>query len=797
MDNKKSKDVWSRRALAGIEGIKRKTKTFFERYVTVEGTADEIKQEAKYRLNYASLGVALGLLAFFLARGTFPFSVRPMGAALMCAATAYTPFIYVGLVIASIFENNTLIYFVTYTVGFVLRFAGSYLFSKNKQELFYYDGIVIKALCATVMMFVCGAGSCVAGGFLYYDLFGALLGIVCAPVLVYLYSGVFDKKARFTALHDAGTAALMASLVFALRDMQLFGFSLGAVAAFGLSLYISKECGMLRGGIIGLICGLAYNMLYAPLFAISALVSGLFWKTGTVAASIAALLGGVFYGVYAGGFGTLRTLAPDLLCATLIFTPLANMELLPLPTLYRGGTSAGIAQAKETVASQSLRGTNLKLKNISDAMTTLAGIFHKLSNAEKKPELKRTAQRCRDCFFEHCNKCASYDICWDDKYPESEATLRDIAIEVYEGALATKASLAATPFEDCPCIDDILKDINNAYAKELSEALEGNKAEIFAVDYNAMSALLNEAINENAREYEIDEALTSRLKNAARYLNFTSHTLCVYGKRRKKIIASGVDLARVKLGVEEIRRSFERVIGAPLTGPAFSVEGGNVTMSLAASPLYKCEFFSRSAKKPGEDINGDSVTHFKNNEEYFYTVLSDGMGSGRDAALASRLTAVYLEKMLACGNNKSQTLSMLNSFISQKSKECFATVDLLEVDLLTGKASFIKSGAAASYILRGSSLFKIASQTMPIGIVRELNAEEVTFELLDNDIIVMVSDGVSACFEDGVWLTELLTEGWRRKDTPDDICLRILDAAAEHNGRRDDMSVAMIKVSKT
>ena len=83
------------------------------------------------------------------------------------------------------------------------------------------------------------------------------------------------------------------------------------------------------------------------------------------------------------------------------------------------------------------------------------------------------------------------------------------------------------------------------------------------------------------------------------------------------------------------------------------------------------------------------------------------MGSGEEAALTSRMCRVFLEKMLACGNKKSVTLEMLNNLICSKSTECFATVDLLEIDLMLGIASFIKSGAVPSYVIRDRRLIKL------------------------------------------------------------------------------------------
>ena len=98
----------------------------------------------------------------------------------------------------------------------------------------------------------------------------------------------------------------------------------------------------------------------------------------------------------------------------------------------------------------------------------------------------------------------------------------------------------------------------------------------------------------------------------------------------------------------------------------------------------------------------ETVNVFVSRKDYFYALISDGMGTGEDAAFTSELCSVFLEKMLGAGNSIETSLKMLNGFIRSKSRassagECSATVDLLELDLLTGSASFVKSGATCLF----------------------------------------------------------------------------------------------------
>ncbi len=773
-----------------------KLKSFFSLYITVDKSVP--KENIYRRLNFAAKGLSLGLMAFFLGRTEIFFSASPFGAALLSATGKYTPFIYIGLITSSLFSVGMAIpFFLMYSMGILLRFIISYCLLEKKKSPLFAEPVQYRALSATVMMFMMGVYRCIAGGFLWYDLLGTLIGMLTAPALTLLYCGVFIKKHRFTSWHDLGMASLMASCVFSVRSVTLLGFSISAIIAFGIALYISKECGMLRGGVAGLIAGLAHNVFYAPLFSVAGLISGLFWKMGTMAATGVALFCGIIYGVYMDGFASLQALAPDLLAGSLIFALLARLGIMPRPILYSGGGSLPDNYADRiAVAQKKDEGTTLRFKTMAAAFTSLSKTFYDLSNAQKRPEFSVVRDRCKGCFEKHCKSCTRNVICWDTQYEDTAEALTNLASSIYSGEVATKDRFPEYLTKRCTHIDEILSDINKSYARVLEDTMKSDKAEIFAIDYAAMSALLEDAIKENAKEYEVDEKLTAKLKSSARYLNFTSSSMAVYGKRRKQIIAGGVDLARVKLGVDEIRRSFERVAGVPLTSPDFSVEKGYITMTMQSARVFSVQSAKTTSQKEKELINGDSISFFENSEDYFYTLLGDGMGSGREAALTSRLATVYLDRMLRSGNKKEQSIKMLNSFLRQKNHESFTTVDLLEIDLLSGKASFLKSGAAPSYVLRGTSIFKISSNTMPVGITKELYSEEVSFSLEEGDMIVMISDGISESFEDGLWLADMLTHSIKPNTELDDICEMILDEAKLRNGERDDMTVGIVKICK-
>jgi stage II sporulation protein E len=278
-----------------------------------------------------------------------------------------------------------------------------------------------------------------------------------------------------------------------------------------------------------------------------------------------------------------------------------------------------------------------------------------------------------------------------------------------------------------------------------------------------------------------------------------AENLLVCGERKKYIIATGREVLRGGASAREIRAICEDVCGGSFTLPEYSVEEGSAAMTLESTRVFEVEYAGKQCAKRGEKLCGDAIGITESREDFFYGFICDGMGSGSAAEATARIGKTFLEKMLSFGNRKSTTLDMLNMFISNKSSECSSTVDLLEIDLLRGKASFTKSGATASYIVRRGSVYKISSDTMPLGLLPEVCAEVTEFSVCDGDVIVMCSDGVAndpEKDEEGgsVQLVEFLEHEYMQD--VEKIAENLLFDAARMRGRADDMTVGVFRVRR-
>ena len=179
-----------------------------------------------------------------------------------------------------------------------------------------------------------------------------------------------------------------------------------------------------------------------------------------------------------------------------------------------------------------------------------------------------------------------------------------------------------------------------------------------------------------------------------------------------------------------------------------------------------------------------------------YICLSDGMGSGSDAARTAELAVGFLKNMLTRGRVSEELLSMLNSFLKARcassAQECSATLDLFELDTFSGEATFYKCGAAPTYVCHGGNLFKLRSRTMPLGILPTPDLKELKMSLSCGDLVVLMSDGVSGGREDCPYLFDLLRQN---ASSPSDArTVDLIMRYARSNPEPDDTTVIVARV---
>ncbi len=782
---------------------KKSIKQLFGEYIgmyfeNLPKTKDELIDNLPELIKKAGYVVGNIILGYLFGSMALAYSAIPLGTAYLCSAKKYVGFIYLGLAISAATEKTGLAIplFLIYTALYLARLLVYRTFGREENSFEVFGESVgyrlIEGFSASLLISVYRAASF---GFLYYDLFGGLFEVATVPIFIYLYEFWFNDKYKYSIKREIGLITLLCAILLAIKDTYVYGFGLCLTVTAILTLYISKNAGAMRGGIYGLVFGFICNTALSPVMALVGMAAGVLWRIGAAAAISVACFVGIVCSIYVDGWNSLTLYAPELLCAGILFFPFARFSWLPKLKIYSDGLNpTDDADISAMLAEKRQRDTEKRFEDLSEAFSDLSKVFYTLSDRIRRPGLIDTRKICDEVCDKYCPKCFYRNICWEREYSSTQDVFSKIAKGLHNKGYVESSDVEEYMRERCRNINNIIEKINDGHAELLEKLIRQNRTEVFAMDYEAMAHLLSAEVKANYSEFLPRDSIKKKLAEAIKYMKFSARNICVYGKRKLTVVANGVELAAMKLSANEITECFENICEVKFDTPTFEVEGDYVTMTLESARRFSVECAASSNTKENEKMCGDLVCMFENGNDYFYSLISDGMGSGREAALTSRLCGIFLKKMLAAGNSKPVAMEMLNNFIRSKNTECFSTVDLLEIDLLNGYASFIKSGAVASFVLRGDKLFRIASNTMPVGITKEINAEEVKFELKDGDVIVMVSDGVGQSTQDTVRVSNILTYSW--EDDLKKMADKILYNALENSTRSDDISVGIIRVNE-
>lgn len=158
---------------------------------------------------------------------------------------------------------------------------------------------------------------------------------------------------------------------------------------------------------------------------------------------------------------------------------------------------------------------------------------------------------------------------------------------------------------------------------------------------------------------------------------------------------------------------------------------------------YRPEVGVRGQGRRGGSLSGDRGADFSVGHRY-YILLCDGMGAGEGASGESMIAVGLLEQMLRTGLPPEEALSLLNGVYLLRDDGGFATVDLLQADLVTGEAVLYKWGAAPSYLKRRGLVEQIGSAQPPpgLGLGEACRPEQRSLSLARGELLVLTTDGL-------------------------------------------------------
>ncbi len=740
--------------------------------------------------------------AFMLGCAEVWFSASPLGIAWLCAAPSGTPYILAGVCLSALTKGEEALgYLLSAIFAFGLRIAVRCIIEPPRDgrysEAMFGESSHLRMATAAVAAFAVGFYRAFVGGFYLYDLGGCITATVLAPVAAALYIPLFaenedqlpEPESVFgKLLPECAYFALQFSLALAASAIEITGMSPVHIAITASILYTVRTRGAWRGIFIGILCGGVAGLDFVIVYAVGAACASLFMNLSLLAAATAIPICGALRSVFFSDAEGFISLFPSQVAGLAIFC------LISLLGERMEFSSAEQVQAQPAKA----MGTHERMQELSAAFSGLADSFAELAKTRRRPAEGELRAACDKVCDRICLKCPNRNLCWNLEYASTLDIVSKMCTSVARKGYVEQGDLPEYIRRRCPSLDKITDGINTSATELIRNCLEDERLSGFSADYRAVSAALAEAVSEDARENSEDMERTERVRRVLTSAGVKFTTLTVTGRRRVLIRAENVNLSRAAVKAEELRLRLENAVGCPLSPPTLRPRDAVVCLEFSARRRYRVSFGAARSSAEKGDPCGDSICRIDNADDFFYAVICDGMGQGSAAAFASSASIGFLRQMLSAKMSVETSLSVLNAWLRADREECSVSIDILKVDLLTGRAAIYKSGAAASFLRRGRDVFPIESEGFPVGILKQTAAIRTDLELREGDIIMMGSDGIDPDCRISrgreVWLLDLIEAVDAEKPESVTEAAKKTVKAARSAGSEDDIGALYVAI---
>lgn len=596
--------------------------------------------------------------------------------------------------------------------------------------------------------------------------------------------------------YGLGVTLLLAVALMALSEVKIFTYiSLGRVASTLVVMIAAMRGGSLAGAGAGVAIGLAMDIslggapFFAMAYAFSGLISGVFGKHGKLIFALSYVLANLVSVIW--------TWSAGLRVEALYEAFIASVLLLILPTVLINAVGSVFQPIRAGTGEAGLRRfTAERLRRMGGAFQELYdSICRSLEVESNENDMASVFDRAADSV---CVKCAKAGECWQRNYVDTLSAMNDATRAMLDRGQLERKDLPVHFLESCKAPGEFIDAVNvqlrgMLYRRRFLARLSENRAT--AIGHYADFSQIMEGAAAELFEAEGSDPLAER--RLLRYLRSqdidAKASVFRDGRGRLRAVIESGKLRRLTAG-EDWLDKLSGVLGVRLCRPQNENEGR--LLLLEAEPLSVSVGIS-AIKKKGEPVSGDRGTYFKTENGVLCVILSDGMGSGEEAARESIEVVRILERFLRSGVRPETAMRMLNSVMLLKNGEDwgYATVDLLCIDLFTGEACFYKYGAAPSYVRNGKQIRRVHGQSMAAGILSGDGAspDVVRMKLKPGSLAVVASDGVLA-EEDDTWLRNLLQE-WKSEDTKA-LAAEAMKNAVKQYGCEDDMTVLAVSIEK-
>lgn len=610
-----------------------------------------------------------------------------------------------------------------------------------------------------------------------------------------------DGKSRSTGLYDSGdVAALTLSLgvvALAFSEITFGGVSLGRILMVLVVLTCARAGGIGGGTVAGVAAGAIQGLSTAGLsylsgaYGLGGLMAGVFSPMGKIATAVAFILSHGVASMQVGASSRVYILrgAIEVGCATVLY--------MALPKSQRLSKFFGVR--KDTLSGGALRGNIvLRLRHAAEALTQVHASVEEISQKLSTicaPNLQGVYDRSVEAI---CAGCSARGVCWRKYKEETLENFCGLTKNLREKGRVDTLDFTPAFAQRCgrsgEMRDEINKNYNRYLLKEAAQLRAAQIREVVEEHFQTTADILEEMAGEFSNYQNFDEEAAARVKEVMADQGMEPLEVCCrldrFGRMTIEAEISRQRQKRVNRAV--FTRAVSAACGRVFSPPCVSDAGETCRLQMCQRPAYDVgRGFSQYSAKNGA-FCGDSASVFTDGCGRLVAVLSDGMGTGGRAAVDGAMTCAMAESLIKAGIGFDSMLQTVNSALIAKSgDESLATLDIACVDLFTGTVEFLKAGAACTVLRRGRKVELVEASSVPVGIMPQVEFATYRRELSPGDVIVLLSDGVTACGQE--WLEDLVLQ-WDEEENPNLLAQRVTDEARRRrsDGHEDDITALVL-----
>lgn len=665
---------------------------------------------------------------------------------------------------------------------------------------------------------------------LVYDIVVAILNVIFTYVFYKIFVnsiGVlenFGLKSAFTIEEIIGATIVTAIAAVSVSGYRVFGISIANVISVLLILILAWKNGLLVGSTIGVSLGLILGIIgvVTPIqilaFAISGLLAGATNKLGRIGVVAGFLVGNAIIS-YLGTGNTVQVLLyKELLISGIALFFVPKYVQIDIEGII--GKNKFFAPAVQNRLAESENAEN-RLKNLSKTVKEIAKSYG-LKDEEIVEEIDNI-NKSKESFVEDLlNNLDSFpnNILYEDLISSENDVIEKIYILLSEKEEISEKDIVNI-FEDRNEILDIYgnqsirEDVNqvvrivnrtyriNEMNFQWKQRLNENKESISKQLKGVSKAISDIAVDISKNKESAFERQEKEIKELLKQKEILVKEIKIKQNKGKKYFIDILfekhvkDKDKIKC-IETILSKIckEKIV---LQKDTSHLDSNLYMQKYISEDKYTVQLGLARLPKTGNEVSGDSCIQVKLDDNKHLVALSDGMGSGLEARKSSQIVAKMLRQTLSAGFDKEDSIELINSTVKVSNEEIYATMDVAIFDLYKGVVEFIKNGACKTYIKNKQNIEFVDSNSLPLGILNDVDFTVYDKDMRDGDIFIMCSDGIvdsNIEQQNDKWLVKIIKEINTNnvKKMADIILNEAIDNG--YGVLKDDMTVIVAKVSK-